>query len=459
MKYRIEHDSLGNVQVPLDKLYGAQTVRSMKNFCIGTERFTFEFIQAIVLVKKAAALANKDVKVLSAKKVDLIIRACDEILDGKWADQFPLSIWQTGSGTQTNMNVNEVLANRASSLAKDRMGRKNPIHPNDDVNRGQSSNDVFPTAMHVASVLAMKEKLVPAVLMLKEALTKKAREYKKMIKIGRTHLMDATPVTLGQEFSAYAQQLSFGLERVYASLKHLQELALGATAVGTGINTHPKFAKKAIAHISRLTSISFKSAPNPFAAIAAHEAMVEASDALKGLAVSLTKIANDIRFLSSGPRCGIGELVLPANEPGSSIMPGKVNPTQCEALLMVCSQVIGNNVTITLAGASGNFELNVQKPVMIYNFLQSVSLLSDACFSFAKRCVAGIKPNQKKIEEHLQESLMLVTALTPLIGYDKAALIAQKAHREGTTLRQAALETGFVSEKNFVKIVNARNMV
>jgi len=459
MKYRIEHDSLGNVQVPSDKLYGAQTVRSMKNFAIGIERFSFEFICAMAVVKKAAALANKDLKVLPAKKADLIIRACDDVMSGKFADQFPLSIWQTGSGTQTNMNVNEVIANRAILLAKGKVGSRNPVHPNDDVNRGQSSNDVFPTAMHIASVLAVKKNLIPAVVSLKDAFIKKSREYKNIVKIGRTHLMDATPVTLGQEFSAYAQQLSFGLERITFSLKHLQELALGATAVGTGINTHPKFAKKAIAHISRLTSVSFKTAPNPLAAIAAHDAMVEASDVLKGLAVSLTKIANDLRLLSSGPRCGIGEISLPANEPGSSIMPGKVNPTQCEAMLMVCTQVIGNDVAVALAGASGNFELNVQKPVIIHNVLQSIFLLSDACRSLARNCVVGIKPNKVKIEEHLHQSLMLVTALALSIGYDKAATIAQKAHREGKTLRQAALETGFVSGKDFDRIVNPRDMV
>ncbi len=459
MKYRVEHDSLGDVYVPVNKLYGAQTVRSMKNFAIGTERFTPTFICAMVTVKKAAALANQELKVLSQKKATLIIRACDEIFAGYMADQFPLSIWQTGSGTQTNMNVNEVIANRAIVLAKGKIGSKTPIHPNDDVNCGQSSNDVFPTAMHIASMSVLQKKCIPAISGLRDAFAKKAHDYKNIIKIGRTHMMDATPVTLGQEFSAYAHQLSFGLERLAFSLKHLKELPLGATAVGTGLNTHPRFAQKAIAHISRLTALSFKKAPNPFAAIASHDAMVEASSALKGLAISLTKIANDIRFLSSGPRCGIGEIILPSNEPGSSIMPGKVNPTQCEAMLMVCSQVIGNDTTIALAGASGNCELNVQKPVIIYNFLQSALLLSEACYSFQKNCIEGIKPNKKKINEHLEKSLMLVTSLVPLIGYDKSAMIAHKAHRENKSLRQAAIESGFVLEKRFDRTVNPRKMI
>jgi len=459
MKYRIEHDSLGSVPVLRDKLYGAQTARSMKNFAIGVERFSYDFICAMIIIKKAAALANKELKILSSKKASLIVRACDEILKGNLSDQFPLSIWQTGSGTQTNMNVNEVIANRAILFAKGQLGSKDPIHPNDDVNRGQSSNDVFPTAMHIAAVLSIKNDLIPAVIMLERAFLKKSREYKTILKIGRTHLMDATPLTLGQEFSAYAYQLSFSRKRLDFCLESLQELALGATAVGTGINTHPDFSKIAIGHISRSTSVSFKAASNTFAAIAAHDALVDTSSALKGLAVSLTKIANDLRLLSSGPRCGIGEIILPANEPGSSIMPGKVNPTQCEAMLMVCSQVIGNDVTVSLAGASGNFELNVQKPVIIYNVLQSTSLLADACHSFTKNCVQGIQPNKAKIKEHLDRSLMLVTALTPLIGYDKAAKIAQKAHQEGKTLRQAALGTGFISEKDFDENVNPKNMI
>ena len=459
MNFRIEKDSLGDVRVPSDKLYGAQTVRSMKNFCIGPERFPLKFIHALVLVKKAAALANNELKVLPSRKTDLIIRACDEILKGKWSDQFPLSIWQTGSGTQTNMNVNEVIANRAIMLSGGKKGSKAPVHPNDDVNRGQSSNDVFPTAMHVAAVLSLKNELIPAVLALRDALKQKARAYQKIIKTGRTHYMDATPVTLGQEFLSYAQQLDDGCKRVQASLEPLKALALGATAVGTGINTHPKFAKKAIAHLARFTAVPFYCAPDPLAAIASHEALVQASDALKGLAVSLTKIANDIRFLASGPRCGIGEIILPANEPGSSIMPGKVNPTQCEALLMVCAQVIGNNLAITLAGMSGHLELNVQKPVIIYDLLQSVTLLSDGCRSFNEKCIQGLKPDTEKIGEHLQRSLMRVTALTPLIGYDKAALIAQKAHREGLSLSQAALATGFVSERDLKTIIDPRKMI
>jgi fumarate hydratase class II len=459
MKYRIESDTLGDIEVLQDKLYGAQTARSMKNFAIGKEQFSFDFIRALVIIKKASALANKEIDVLSRHKASLIVRACDSILKEASSDQFPLSIWQTGSGTQTNMNVNEVIANLAILLAKGKVGSKKPIHPNDDVNCGQSSNDVFPTAMHIASVLMIENDLLPAVKTLEKALSRKANQFKAILKIGRTHMMDATPVTLGQEFSAYAHHLSFNCKRIEISLQHLRELALGATAVGTGINTHPKFAKKAIAHIARLTSTKFTICPNPFAAIAAHDAMIEAADALKGLAISLTKIANDIRFLSSGPRCGIAEIILPANEPGSSIMPGKVNPTQCEAMLMVCNQVIGNNISMSLAGSSGHCELNVQKPLLIYSFLQSATLLSDACTSFTKNCVEGIKPHTKNIDKHLNQSLMLVTALTPLIGYDQAAKLAQKAYREDKTLEQVALEMGLVSKKSFKEIVNPKKMV
>lgn len=459
MKYRIEHDSLGSVNVPSDKLYGAQTARSLKNFSIGTERFTDDFIKALVIIKKASALANKDLKVLSSKKAALIVRACDEILAGKIYDEFPLSVWQTGSGTQTNMNVNEVISNRAIVIAKGKIGSKSPIHPNDDVNKGQSSNDVFPTAMHVAATLAITKTLIPAVSLLHSALLKKAKEYQKIIKVGRTHLMDATPVTLGQEFSGYASQILFNLERVKLSLIHLKELGLGATAVGTGINTHSKFSSKAISQISRLTGVYFKPARNKFAAIAAHDALVETSNALKGLAVSLTKIANDIRFLASGPRCGIGEIILPANEPGSSIMPGKVNPTQCEAVLMVCTQIIGNDLTIAFAAGAGNFELNAQKPVIIHNLLQSIRLLSDVCQSFSINCIVGIKPNKKRISENLEKSLMLVTALVPYIGYDKAAKLAQQAYREDKTLREVVVQSGLIAERDFDKIVNPRRMV
>jgi len=459
MKYRIEKDTLGDVQVPVNRLYGAQTVRSLNNFAIGVEQFDPGFIQSFVVVKKAAALTNKKLGLLSPKKAQLIVRACDEIYAGYMAKEFPLSIWQTGSGTQTNMNVNEVIANRAIQLAKGRLGSKFPVHPNDDVNQGQSSNDVFPTVMHIASVVAIQGRLLPSLIELEKTFSAKAMQYKGLIKVGRTHLMDATPVTLGQEFSAYAHQVSAATKRIRVSLASLRELALGATAVGTGVNAHPRFAKLAIKEISRLTGEKFTQAPNTFAALACHDAIVEASGALKGLAVTLAKIANDIRFLSSGPRCGIGEILLPANEPGSSIMPGKVNPTQCEALLMVCTQVIGNDTAIAMAGASGNFQLNVQKPVMIHNLLQSIRLLSGACASFNKNCIAGIKANTIRIKENLDKSLMLVTALTPCIGYDKAAVIAKKAHSENITLRQAAIASGFVDGKTFDRLVNPRKMI
>lgn len=458
MKYRIEHDSLGSIKVPADKLYGAQTARSLRNFAIGSERFTNDFMNALVIVKKSAALANKELKILSAQKVGVIVRACDEILSGKIADQFPLSVWQTGSGTQANMNVNEVIANRAVQLCKKPIGSKS-IHPNDDVNRGQSSNDVFPTAMHIAAALAIKNDLIPAVSVLAATLSRKSREYKDIVKIGRTHWMDATPVTLGQEFSAYAYQIDIAQKKIKSCLGDLSELALGATAVGTGINAHPKFSLKAINHVSRLTGFHFRSARNKFAAIAAHGALVDTSSALKGLAVSLTKIAEDIRFLASGPRCGIGEIILPANEPGSSIMPGKVNPTQCEAVLMVANQIIGNDLTIALAAGSGNCELNVQKPVIIYNLLQSIKLLADVCGSFSKNCISGIKPNKDRIKENLERSLMLVTALAPSLGYDQAAKLAQKAYREGKMLREVVLESGLMSQKNFDRLVDPRKMV
>lgn len=459
MHYRIEKDVLGEVQVPAKRLYGAQTARSLHHFAIGKERFDPGFIQSFAVVKKAAALANKKLGLLTARKTALIVRACDEIFAGYMADEFPLSVWQTGSGTQTNMNVNEVIANRAIQLVKGKLGSKVPIHPNDDVNKGQSSNDVFPTVMHIAAVVAICDQLLPSLVQLQKGLEAKARQYKGLIKIGRTHFMDATPVTLGQEFSGYAYQVTSAAKRIQAGLPGLRELALGATAVGTGINAHPRFATLAIKEVSRLTGQHFARASNPFSALACHDAIVEASGALRGLAVTLSKIANDIRFLSSGPRCGIGEIVLPANEPGSSIMPGKVNPTQCEALLMVCSQVIGNDVTIAIAGASGNCELNVQKPVMIHNLLQSIRLLSGACRSFYKHCVVGIKANKARLQENLDRSLMLVTALAPSLGYDQAAMIAQKAYRESLTLRQAAIASGLIDGKTFDVLVDPRKMV
>ncbi len=458
-KFRTEQDSLGFVKVPADALYGAQTVRSLKNFNISSERFSVAFIKSIVVVKKSAAQANKQIGILSSKKAGLIIRACDEILQGKLDDQFPLLVWQTGSGTQTNMNVNEVIANRAIQLAKGKIGSKKPVHPNDDVNKCQSSNDVFPTAMHVAAVIATAQDLLPTLIVLEKEFSKKAKSFSKIIKIGRTHLMDATPLTLGQEFSGYAQQLSNGIKRIKSALPDVKELALGATAVGTGLNAHSNFPKLAIKNISKLTGIIFKGAPNKFEAIASHDALVALSSALKGVAVSLMKIANDIRFLASGPRSGIGELILPANEPGSSIMPGKVNPTQCEAMTMVCAQIIGNDTTVSIAGASGNFELNVFKPVIIFNVLQSIRILSDALKNFNKNCVSGIKPNLKRIKENLDNSLMLVTALNPVIGYDKAAKIAQKAYAEDTSLKKAAMALGLLTEKEFDKIVNPQKMI
>lgn len=459
MKYRIESDSLGSVRVPADQYYGAQTARSLENFKIGGETFPKEFIRALALIKKAAALTNKELKVLDPKKAELIARATDEVLRGKFDNDFPLVIWQTGSGTQTNMNVNEVIANRANELAGSPKGSKKPVHPNDDVNKGQSSNDVFPAAMHIATALAIEEHLIPSVAALRNALQKKSKEFKNIIKIGRTHLMDATPITLGQEFSGYVEQLTNGLVRIKASLPRLYELATGGTAVGTGLNTHPKFGEKIAQRIAQMTGKPFRGAPNKFEALAAHDAIVGASGDIRTLAVSLIKIANDIRWLGSGPRSGIGEIFLPENEPGSSIMPGKVNPTQCEAMTMVCVQVLGNDTTIAFAGAGGNFELNVYKPVIIYNILQSIRLLSDACESFAKNCVDGIQANRAQIEKNLNNSLMLVTALNPHIGYDKAAKAAQKAHKENILLKEAVVRLGFLTAEDFDRIVRPEKMI
>jgi len=459
MKYRKEYDSMGPVKVPSDKYYGAQTARSLLNFKIGGEKFPKEFVRALAILKKAAALVNKELGVLDSKKAHLIVRAADEVIRGKFNDHFPLVIWQTGSGTQTNMNVNEVIANRAIELAGGAKGSKKPVHPNDDVNKGQSTNDVFPAAMHIATVLQITNELIPAVTALRDVLKKKSSEFKNIIKIGRTHLMDATPLTLGQEFSGYVQQLTNDLLRIKSCLPGLYELAIGGTAVGTGLNTHPKFAVKVAKKIARMTKQPFKTAPNKFEALAAHDAIVQASGTLKTLAVSLTKIANDIRLLGSGPRSGIGEIILPENEPGSSIMPGKVNPTQCEALAMVCIQVFGNDATVTVAGASGNFELNVFKPVIIYNVLQSIRLLSDACRSFREKCVSGLKANRAQIAKNLHNSLMLVTALNPHIGYDKAAKVAQKAHKENLTLKDAAVALGFLTAREFDAIVKPEKMI
>ncbi|OGX29757.1 MAG: fumarate hydratase, class II [Omnitrophica WOR_2 bacterium RIFCSPHIGHO2_01_FULL_52_10] len=456
---RIESDSMGEIEVPVDKYYGAQTARSLLHFKIGAERFQPVLIRALAIVKKAAALTNVELGLLSKENGDLIIRAADEVIAGKLNDHFPLAVWQTGSGTQTNMNVNEVIANRAIEMAGGKMGSKTPVHPNDDVNKAQSTNDVFPTAMHIAAIEEIHRRLIPAVTALRDALDKKAREFKDIIKIGRTHLMDATPLTLGNEFSGYVQQLSNGLKRIETGKQLLYELALGGTAVGTGLNTHPQFAQKTVAKIAQMTGKPFVEAPNKFEALAANDTIVEFSGVLKTLAASCMKIANDIRWLGSGPRCGIGELSLPENEPGSSIMPGKVNPTQCEALSMVCAQVMGNDTTINFAGASGNFELNVYKPLMIFNLLQSIELLADSCENFATHCVVGIEANLENIKNHLKDSLMLVTALNPHIGYDKAAKVAKKAHQENLTLKQAAISLGFLTEAQFDSIVRPQDML
>ncbi len=459
MEYRIETDSMGEIKVPVDKYYGAQTARSLMNFKIGGERFPREIIRALGVLKKAAALANKELGSLSADKSDLIINAADEVIEGKLDEHFPLVVWQTGSGTQTNMNSNEVIANRAIEIAGGELGSKKPIHPNDDVNKAQSSNDTFPTAMHIAVVEEIHRRLIPMVTKLRDALQNKSEEFRDDIKIGRTHLMDATPLTLGQEFSAYVQQLTNGLERIDTALPRLYELALGGTAVGTGLNTHPEFAVRAAKNIAEISGFPFITGRNKFEGLAAHDALVEFSGVLKTLAVSLMKIANDIRLLGSGPRCGIGELNLPANEPGSSIMPGKVNPTQSEAMTMVCAQVMGNDVAVNIGGATGHFELNVFKPVIIYNVLQSIRLISDASESFTDNCVVGIEANDKNINKHLTESLMLVTALNPHIGYDNAAKIAKKAHAEGKTLKEVAVELGLLTDEKFDEVVRPEQMI
>jgi len=459
MKNRIEKDTMGEVKVPADKYYGAQTVRSLMNFKIGSEKFPREIIRAFGILKKAAALTNKELGNLSAANTDLIVKAADEVIEGKLDDHFPLVVWQTGSGTHTNMNANEVISNRAIELAGGELGSKKPIHPNDDVNKSQSSNDTFPTAMHIATVEEIYRRLIPQITKLRDALQKKTEVFKDIIKIGRTHLMDATPLTLGQEFSGYVQQLTNALERIETSLPRLYELALGGTAVGTGLNTHPEFAEKAAKHIADLTGKHFITGRNKFEGLAAHDALVEFSGVLKTIAVSLMKIANDIRLLGSGPRSGIGELNLPANEPGSSIMPGKVNPTQSEAMTMVCAQVIGNDVTISIGGATGHFELNVFKPVIIFNVLQSIRLISDACESFTNNCINGLEANQKNINEHLNNSLMLVTALNTHIGYDNAAKIAKKAHAENKTLKESAVELGLLTEDQFDEFVRPEDMI
>lgn len=458
VNYRIEKDSLGEVSVPADKYYGAQTARSVANFRIGGERMPDELIRALAIVKKAAAEVNHDLGLLPDKLTNAIIAAADEVLAGKWNDQFPLVIWQTGSGTQTNMNVNEVIANRAIEILGGRIGAKAPVHPNDHVNMSQSSNDVFPTAMHVAAVEMIERRLLPAVERLAAALSEKAEAFRDIVKIGRTHLMDATPLTLGQEFSGYARQVINGIERVRLTLPHLRQLAIGGTAVGTGLNAPSGFDALAAARISVITGLAFEAAPNKFEALAAHDAAVMSSGALKTLACSLAKIANDLRWMASGPRCGIGEIRLPENEPGSSIMPGKVNPTQCEAMTMVAAQVIGNDAAIAFAGASGNFELNVYKPVIIHNLLQSIRLLADACDSFNDHAVAGLEPDRRAIDSHLNNSLMLVTALNRAIGYDAAARIARAAHQNGTTLLEETLNSGLLTEEQFRELVDPKKM-
>jgi len=456
---RSESDSMGSIDVPADRYWGAQTQRSLGNFKMGSERFPRELIRALGILKRSAAITNNQLGVLADDKKEMILKACDQIIAGNLDDHFPLVVWQTGSGTQTNMNTNEVIANWAAQNAGKEMGKKDPIHPNDDCNKSQSSNDTFPTAMHIAAVECVHDKLIPAVSELANSFNSKTKEFKDVIKIGRTHLMDATPLTLGNEFSGYASQLNHALKAINYSLPHLSELALGGTAVGTGLNTPEGYSEKVAQEIAKYTGRDFVTAANKYEALAANDALVEAHGALKTLACSLMKIANDIRWLASGPRCGIGEISIPANEPGSSIMPGKVNPTQCEAITMVCAQVIGNDTSINVAGASGNFELNVFKPVIIHNYLQSLRLLADSCVSFRTNCVAGIEANQANITTNLNNSLMLVTALNTHIGYDNAAKIAKKAHAEGSTLKEATLALGLLDEKKFDEIVDPSKMI
>jgi len=460
MKYRKEKDSIGYIKVPADKYWAAQTQRSIQNFKIGGQQMPKEVIQAFAILKKAAAKTNAELGVLPKKNASLIGKVCDEIIAGKLDDQFPLVVWQTGSGTQSNMNVNEVIANRGHVMTGGSLlDEKKALHPNDDVNKSQSSNDTFPTAMHISAYKKLAEVTIPGIQALRDTLAAKSKAFSKVVKIGRTHFMDATPITVGQELSGYVSQLDHGLAAIKFSLKHLSELALGGTAVGTGLNTPKGYDKLVAKHIAALTGLPFKTAKNKFEALAAHDAIVEAHGALKTVAVSLMKIGNDIRMLASGPRSGIGELIIPANEPGSSIMPGKVNPTQSEALTMAMAQVMGNDVAINIGGATGHFELNVFKPMMIYNFLLSAQLIGDACNSFNENCAAGIEPNYSRIEEQLNNSLMLVTALNTKIGYDKAATIAKKAYKEGTTLKQAALKLGYLTEKEFDAWVRPKDMV
>jgi fumarate hydratase, class II len=459
MSTRTETDSMGEIDVPASSYYGAQTARSLIHFDIGTETMPREIIRGMGILKKASAQVNAELGLMPEKIKDLICQAADEVIEGTLDAHFPLSVWQTGSGTQSNMNTNEVIANRAIEIAGGTIGSKDPVHPNDHVNKGQSSNDTFPTAMHIAAVERIRDTLIPSISTLAKSFRNKSDEFQDIIKIGRTHLMDATPLTLGQEFSGYTTQLEYSLDRINGCMPRMYQIALGGTAVGTGLNTHKDFAVKVAKKIAALTGCPFVTAPNKFESLAAHDAIVEASGVLKTIACSLMKIANDIRWLGSGPRCGVGELILPANEPGSSIMPGKVNPTQSEAMTMVAAQVIGNDTTINIGGCSGNFELNVFKPVMIYNLLQSIRLLADSCRSFNDHCVVGIEPNKTQIEKHLQGSLMLVTALNPHIGYDNAAKVAKKAYQDNSTLKEAAVALNLLTPDEFDEKVRPENMI
>jgi fumarate hydratase class II len=456
---RTEKDTMGTIEVPADRYWGAQTQRSLEHFRIGGDRFPREIIRALGILKKACALVNRELGLLPEDRARAIVQAADEVIEGRLDAHFPLSVWQTGSGTQTNMNANEVIANRAIEFLGGQLGSQKPVHPNDDVNRSQSSNDTFPTAMHIAAVEQIEGRLLPAVERLRDTLRAKAREFGDIVKIGRTHLQDAVPLTLGQEISGWASQLDRAVRQIRATLPGLHELALGGTAVGTGLNAPPGFGERAARAIEELTGRPFVSAPNKFEALAAHDALVGAHGALRALAGALTKIANDVRWLASGPRCGIGELRIPENEPGSSIMPGKVNPTQCEALTMVCAQVMGNDVAVGVGGASGNFELNVYKPLIIHNVLNSVRLLADACESFDRHCARGIEPDRERVRALVERSLMLVTALAPRLGYDRAAQIAKKAHAEGLTLKQAAVALGYLTAEEFDREVRPESMV
>jgi fumarate hydratase class II len=456
--HRTESDSMGNIEVATDRYWGAQTERSLHHFDIGEDRMPPELIRAFGVLKRCAALVNMDLGKLDQEKTGLIVKAAEEVIAGKWNDHFPLRIWQTGSGTQTNMNANEVISNRAIEMAGGVMGSKKPIHPNDHVNMSQSSNDTFPTAMHIAAATVVRDNLLPAVRELRNTLDQKAKTFADVVKIGRTHLQDATPLTVGQEFSGWVSLLDRDLDRLTTACDGLLDLAIGGTAVGTGLNAHPEFAQRAAAKIAEFTVLPFRSHPNKFAALSAHDELVFASGALKTLAASLMKIANDVRWLASGPRCGLGEITIPENEPGSSIMPGKVNPTQCEAITMVAAQVMGNDAAIGFAGSQGNFELNVFKPVIIHNFLHSVRLLADSCRSFNEFCATGIEVNQPQIDRYVENSLMLVTALAPIIGYDNAAKLAKTAHHDGSSLEEACVKLGYLTAEEFHKAINPRKM-